>query len=81
MSNNKNKNYKFNNEEGKRLYEKTLLQYSKEIINEIKNNPEKLPKLLSDLGMNEKEFYMLLSHQENGNITFYDESLNLLRKK
>ena len=37
---------KLNNAEGKRLLEKTKLEYSKEIINKLKENPHDLFMLL-----------------------------------
>ena len=69
------------NIEGKCLLEKSLLEYSREIVKELKNDLSLLPILLEKLKVNEKEFYSLISLEKVGNITFYDESLQLLKKE
>ena len=74
------KKYYLNNEQGKILYEKTILEYSKLIIDEIKKEPNRLPALLDKLGITKEEFYALISYEKKGNITFYDESLKLLKR-
>ena len=68
------------NEKGKILYEKTILEYSKLIVEEIRKEPNRLPILLDKLGITKEEFYSLISSQKKGNITFYDESLQILKK-
>ena len=68
------------NAEGKGLLEQTKLNYSKNIINEIYNNPEILDELLDELEIDEKDFYDKLSGDKDANITFYDQALILTKK-
>ena len=70
-----------NNEEGKKMYEKTMLRYSKMIIVEIKKNPNRLPYLLKKLNMTNEEFKNLISGKEIGNVSFYDTSLEFFKNK
>lgn len=69
------------NAEGKRLLAKTLLEYSQEIINELNKKPEKLPELLEKLEIPEVEFFSYVSGDTKGNISFYDQTLCLIKKK
>lgn len=64
------------NAEGKRLLEKNRLDYSKEIINILKDDPQILSELLEQLELTEQDFYEYLSGDKKGNITLYDETLN-----
>ena len=64
------------NAEGKRLLEKNRLEYSKEIINILKDDPQILSELLEQLELTEQDFYKYISGDKNGNITLYDETLN-----
>ena len=72
---------KLKNAEGKRMLEKTKLEYSKRIINGIENEPELLDSLLKSLELTEKEFLNYLSGDTTTNITFYDETLTLVKIK
>lgn len=72
---------KLKNAEGKRLLEKTKLEYSKIIINGIKKEPELLESLLKSLEVTENEFFNYLSGDTTANITFYDQTLTLVKMK
>lgn len=63
------------NANGKRLLEKTRLEYSKEIIAVIQTNPQILPELLEYLDLTEEEFYSYISGDTQGNIALYDTAL------
>lgn len=66
---------------GKRLLEKTLLEYSKEIIKVLEEQPEILPELLEILQISEEDFFEYLSGDKKANITLYDQTLCLVKKK
>ena len=72
---------KLKNAEGKRMLEKTKLEYSKRIITGIEKEPEILDSLLKSLELTEKEFLNYLSGDTTTNITFYDETLTLVKIK
>lgn len=69
------------NAKGKRLLEKTKLEYSKEIITELEKNPSLLDKILTDLELTEIEFFSYISGEKNANITLYDQALTLTKIK
>lgn len=78
MSNREN----FNNKNSKLAYEKTVLLYTREILAELTNNPDKLPDLLNNLEMSKNEFMSLISDDSQSNdITFYDHCLVFLKGK
>jgi len=64
------------NAEGKRLLEKTKLEYSKEIIKELQKNPQIFQDLIEYLEITEEEFYAYISGDLKGNISIYDAALN-----
>ncbi len=68
------------NLEGKILLEKTKLQYTKEILNRINNNPSILEELLDNLEITEEDFKNRLLSQET-NIAFYDQAYTILKQK
>ena len=68
---------KLENAEGKRLLEKTILEYSKEIISEIKKDYSLLSEITESLQIPEEELFRLLSGEKNGNIIYYDQAINL----
>ncbi len=72
---------KLKNAEGKRLLEKTILEYSKEIISEIKKDYSLLSEITESLQITEKELFRLLSGEEKGNIVYYDQVLSITKKK
>ena len=72
---------KLKNAEGKRLLEKTRLEYSREIIIKLQEDPIKLNEVLTELEITEADFLNYLSGVENANITFYDQALTLVKKK
>ena len=72
---------KLENAEGKRLLEKTILEYSKEIISEIKKDYSLLSEITESLQITEKELFRLLSGEEKGNIVYYDQVLSITKKK
>lgn len=63
------------NADGKRILEKNRLDYSKEIINVLKSNPQIISDITDYLEVNENYFFELLSGEKKGNISFYDEAL------
>ena len=67
------------NAKGKRLLEKTYLNYSLSIIELLKSNPLILDKLLESLELNEQDFYNYISGNIHGNITFYNEALKQVK--
>ena len=69
------------NAEGKRLLEKTKLDYSENIIQELYNNPQMLDEILNDMEITEQEFFDNLSGDKNANITFYDQVLILTKQR
>lgn len=72
---------KLENAEGKRLLEKTILEYSKEIISEIKKDYSLLSEITESLQISEEELFRLLSGEKNGNIIYYDQALSITKKK
>ena len=57
---------------GKQNYKQTIMNYSKEIALELKNNPDKLNFLLNDLELDQQTLF-------DANITFYEYILDLLK--
>lgn len=72
---------KLKNADGKRLLEKTMLEYSREIIIELKDSPELLPQVLNELEISEDDFFEAICGEKKKNITFYDETLTLTKRK
>ena len=76
-----NINRKLKNAEGKRLLEKTILEYSKEIISAIQKDYSLLSEITESLQIPEEELFRLLSGEEKGNIVYYDQVLSITKKK
>ena len=72
---------KLKNAEGKRLLEKTILEYSKEIISAIQKDYSLLSEITENLQITEEELFRLLSGEKNGNIIYYDQALSIAKKK
>lgn len=72
---------KLKNAEGKRLLEKTILEYSKEIISAIQKDYSLLSEITESLQIPEEELFRLLSGEEKGNIVYYDQVLSITKKK
>ena len=72
---------KLENAEGKRLLEKTILEYSKEIISAIQKDYSLLSEITESLQIPEEELFRLLSGEEKGNIVYYDQVLSITKKK
>lgn len=72
---------KLKNAEGKRLLEKTILEYSKEIISAIQKDYSLLSQTTESLQITEEELFRLLSGEKNGNIVYYDQVLSIAKKK
>ena len=72
---------KLENAEGKRLIEKTILEYSKEIISAIQKDYSLLSEITESLQIPEEELFRLLSVEEKGNIVYYDQVLSITKKK
>lgn len=69
------------NAEGKRLLEKTRLDYSKNIIDIIMKEPNLLYYILDSMQLSEDEFFKYLSGDEKANIVVYDQMLVLAKRK
>lgn len=72
---------KLKNIAGKRLLEKTKLEYSQSIIAELSSYPEIINEVISNLYLTEEDFYDYLSGTQSTNITFYDEALRITKEK
>ena len=72
---------KLKNAEGKRILEKTILEYSKEIISAIQKDYSLLSEITESLQITEEELFRLLSGEKNGNIVYYDQALSIAKKK
>lgn len=68
------------NAEGKRLLQKTKLEYSKNIIDILKNNPRLFNEILDNMYISKEELLGHLSGEIDGNIVIYDQALVLARK-
>lgn len=71
---------KLKNIEGKRLMEKTRLDYSQNILNILTSNPQVVPVVAEQLELTEEQLFALLSGDKMGNITFYEEALGLVNE-
>lgn len=72
---------KLKNAKGKRLLEKILLEYSKEIIDILEQNPNVLIQILDELEITQEDFFAYISGEKEGNITLYDQALSLVRTR
>ena len=81
MDNNTNTIKQLKNAKGKRMLEKIILEYSKEIIDGLVNNPDILFQVLDNLEITEEDFFSYLSGEKKGNIAVYDQALLLVRKR
>ena len=63
---------------GKQNYKQTIMNYSKEIALELKNNPDKLNFLLNDLELDQQTLFDALINNDE-NINFYEYILDLLK--
>jgi len=64
---------------GKMLYEKIMLQYSNNIIDEIQKDPDVIKKLLEELELDYDDFINIITNK-NENITFYEHTLKLVKE-
>lgn len=69
------------NTKGKQLLAKNALEYSREIVLQLQENPGLLEPILSELEMTSRDFLEYLSGFKIANITFYDETLSIIRSK
>lgn len=69
------------NAKGKRLLQKNILEYSKEIITNLENNPEILNQVLDELEIPEEDFFAYISGEKKANITLYDQTLSIIKTK
>ena len=72
---------KSKNDAGKRLNNKTILKYAKEISEILKQHPEYLQELLEMLEITEEDLNLYLSCDKKANITLYDQALSHLVKR
>lgn len=69
------------NAEGKRMLEITKLNYSKQILDILKKEPDILDNVLVDMTLPLDDALNYLSGDKNANIVIYDQMLVLTRKK
>ena len=81
MNNNINIMKQLKNAKGKRLLEKNILEYSKEIITNLEREPKKLIEILDELEITEEDFFAYISGEKKANITLYDQTLSLVKTK
>ena len=67
--------------DGKIKLEKTKLQYTKTILNELKKDPEILDQIINNLEITEADFLNRISNNEKANITFYDQTMHVIETK
>ena len=72
---------KLKNVQGKTLLAKTQLEYSKLILESIQKKPELLNYLLDSLEIAEEDFLSIISTEKKENITFYEQTLQLIKNK
>lgn len=72
---------KLKNAEGKRLLEKTILEYSKEIISAIQKDYSLLSEITENLQITEEELFKILSGDKKSNITYYDQALSIVKRR
>jgi len=72
---------KLKNAQGKALLAKTKLEYSKLILENMMKDPEILEYLLSSLEITEEDFLSIISTEKKENITFYEQTLQLIKNK
>lgn len=72
---------KLRNVQGNRLLLKNKQEYSEYIIKIILEHPEFLGEITNELEITEEDFYKNLSGEINANISFYDQTLVLCKKK
>lgn len=72
---------KLKNAQGKALLAKTKLEYSKLILENMMKDPEILEYLLKSLEITEDDFLSIISTEKKENITFYEQTLQLIKNK
>lgn len=68
-------------QKGKRQFEKTKLEYSKEIIMILEENPDFFEEILNELGVTKQNFFGYISGDMYANITFYDQKLESIKRR
>lgn len=68
------------NAEGKRILQKTKLEYAKKIIEDLQKEPSVTEIVTSRLDVSNQYFFESLSGSVNENIVYYDEALQITRK-
>ena len=81
MNNNINIIKQLKNAKGKRLLQKNMLEYSKEIITNLEKNPQIITQILDELEIPEEDFFAYISGEKKANITLYDQTLTLVKTK
>ena len=81
MNNNINIMKQLKNAKWKRLLEKNIIEYSKEIITNLEREPKKLIEILDELEITEEDFFAYISGEKKANITLYDQTLSLVKTK
>lgn len=77
---NENSIKKIKNAQGLRKIEETKLAYSKQILSILEQDPSIIMELLESLETTEDTFINKLSGEEDGNISFYDQSFNTAKE-
>lgn len=70
------------NEKGKKMLRQVKINYSKEILELLKNSDDNmLFGILDDLGVTKDYLFKCLSLEIDENITFYDQAINSIVKR
>lgn len=70
------------NEKGKKMLRQVKINYSKEILELLKNSDDNmLFGILDDLGVTKDYLFKCLSLEIDENITFYDQTINSIVKR
>lgn len=73
---------RLDNEKGKKMLRQVKINYSKEILELLKNSDDNmLFGILDDLGVTKDYLFKCLSLEIDENITFYDQTINSIVKR
>lgn len=72
---------KIRNERAKIQLKMFLLQCSSEILKEYIKNPEIFKEIYEELQISEKRFFSYISEEPSANISFYDQTLRLIKER
>lgn len=81
MMEEKNLRKQLKNARGRRLLEKTKLEYSRKIIESLEKDYSLFEEILNELEITEQEFLGYISGDIEANVTFFDQVLVIINKK